>query len=113
MPIGPEVHYATEKKWDDLEIRIYTGADGKFVLYEDEFDNYNYENGAYSTITFQWDDTKKELTIEERKGSYPGMLEERKFNIVKVSADAGTGIEIVDKYDKVVTFKGKKVTVKL
>jgi len=39
LPIGPKVQYATEKKWDELEIRIYPGADGEFVLYEDENDN--------------------------------------------------------------------------
>ena len=31
------------KKWDNLTIRIYPGADADFTLYEDEFDNYNYE----------------------------------------------------------------------
>ena len=111
--MGPEVQYATEKKWDNLEIRVYPGTDGKFVLYEDELDNYNYEKGFYSTITFQWDDANKELIIGERKGSFPGMLEERKFNIVKVSTKAGTGMKVVDKYDKVVTYKGNKVKVKL
>jgi alpha-D-xyloside xylohydrolase len=50
IPFGPKVQYATEKKWDNLEIRVYEGADGEFVLYEDENDNYNYEKGAYSTI---------------------------------------------------------------
>ena len=113
IPMGPEIQYATEKKWDNLEIRVYPGADGKFVLYEDELDNYNYEKGVYSTIIFQWDDANKELTIGERKGSFPGMLEERKFNIVKVSSKAGTGMEAVDKYEKVVDYKGDKVTVKL
>lgn len=54
LPIGPKVQYATEKKWDNLEIRIYEGANGEFTLYEDEGDNYNYEKGAYSTITFNW-----------------------------------------------------------
>ncbi|MEJ2544668.1 MAG: DUF5110 domain-containing protein [Calditrichaceae bacterium] len=58
-------------------------------------------------------DANKELTIGERKGSFPGMLEERKFNIVKVSSKAGTGMEVVDKYEKVVNYKGDKVTVKL
>jgi alpha-D-xyloside xylohydrolase len=113
IPMGPEVQYATEKKWDNLEIRVYPGTDGKFVLYEDELDNYNYEKGFYSTITFQWDDANKELIIGERKGSFPGMLEERKFNIVKVSTKAGTGMKVVDKYEKVLNYKGDKVTVKL
>jgi alpha-D-xyloside xylohydrolase len=113
LPIGPKVQYATEKKWDDIEIRIYPGADGKYVLYEDEFDNYNYEKGNYSTITFTWYDVKKELAISDRKGSFPGMLNERKFNIVKVSTNNGIGIDIVEKYDKIVTYEGKKVVIGL
>ena len=113
LPIGPEVQYATEKKWDELEIRVYTGANGEFTLYEDENDNYNYEKGVFSTITFFWDDTKKVLTINDRKGTFPGMLPERKFNIVKVTSDNGTRMDTVQKYNKVVDYKGMKVMVKL
>ena len=40
----------TEKKWDNLKVCVYPGADGNFVLYEDEGNNYNYENGAYTEI---------------------------------------------------------------
>lgn len=43
IPWGPAVQYATEKSWDDLEIRVYPGANATFILYEDENDNYNYE----------------------------------------------------------------------
>jgi alpha-D-xyloside xylohydrolase len=113
LPIGPDVQYAEEKKWDNLEIRIYPGADGKFVLYEDEFDNYNYEKGVYSTITFEWDDAKKELIIGEGKGSFPGMFAERKFNIIKVSKEIGAGMEVVGRFTQVVTYEGKEVVVNL
>jgi len=113
LPVGPEVQFAAEKKWDSLEIRIYEGANGSFILYEDENDNYNYENGAYSTITFIWNDTKGTLTINDRKGSFPGMLPERKFNILKVTSGNGTGMNAVQKPNTVVDYKGKKVIVKL
>lgn len=113
IPIGPEVQYAEEKKWDNLEIKIYPGADGEFVLYEDENDNYNYENGIYSTITFRWDDSKTTLTIGERKGSFPGMLNERKFCVIKVSEKNGIGMYPPKNYDKVVSYDGKKTVVKL
>jgi alpha-D-xyloside xylohydrolase len=113
LPIGPKVQYATEKKWNNLEIRVYEGADGEFTLYEDENDNYNYEKGVYSTITFTWNDAKKTLTINDRKGSFPGMLSEHKFNIVRVAKSKGTGTTAVEKYDKEVTYAGKKVTIKL
>ena len=47
LPLGPFVQYAEEKDCDNLEIRIYKGADGEFVIYEDENDNYNYEKAKY------------------------------------------------------------------
>ena len=104
VPIGPDVQYTTEKKWDNLEIRVYAGADGEFTLYEDEFDNYNYEKGAFTTIGFKWNDKAQKLTIGERKGSYDGMLTSRKFNVViikngvaapaKAVSYSGSAIEI-------------------
>lgn len=104
IPFGPQVQFATEKKWDNIEIRVYPGANGEFTLYEDENDNYNYEKGVYSTISFIWNDAKKSLTINDRKGSFPGMLATRKFNIVIVSSGK--------KVEKVVTYSGKKVIFK-
>ena len=82
LPLGPEMQYVGEKAWDDLELRIYPGANGDFTLYEDEGDNYNYEKGQYATIAFHWNDKARTLTIDERKGSYPGMLTKRHFTIV-------------------------------
>ncbi len=113
LPVGPKVQYALEKKWDNLVIRIYEGANGEFTLYEDENDNYNYEKGVYSTITFSWNNEKKELTIGDRQGEFPGMLAEHKFNIVLVSEDKGAGMETYENYDKEITYKGNKMVVKL
>jgi alpha-D-xyloside xylohydrolase len=113
LPFGQKVQFAAEKKWDNLEIRIYAGANGEFTLYEDEGDNYNYEKGVYSTITFSWDDAKKELSIGDRKGLFSGVLTERKFSIVLVGKKKGTGMDALDKFDKVVGYSGKKVRVQL
>lgn len=107
LPLGPQVQFATEKKWDNLEIRVYPGANGSFTLYEDENDNYNYEKGAYSNITFQWNDAKQELTILDRKGSFTGMLASRTFQVTKVVAGKATGNPV-----KKVAYNGKKVSVK-
>ena len=82
VPLGPEMQYTGEKAWDELELRLYPGADGCFTLYEDEGDGYNYERGVYSTITFSWNDKTRELTIGERQGEYPGMLNNRRFTLV-------------------------------
>ena len=82
LPLGPEMQYVGEKTWDNLEIRVYPGANGSFVLYEDEGDSYNYERGIYATIPFTWNDKSRQLTIEARKGEFPGMLKSRRFTVV-------------------------------
>ena len=102
LPLGPEEQYVGEKPWDNLEMRIYPGADGSFTLYEDEGDNYNYEKGYYSTITFTWNDKARTLTIGTRQGGYQGMLLSRKFTIV-----------LPDGQQKVVDYAANEVTVKL
>ncbi len=101
LPLGPEMQYVGEKAWDNLELRVYPGADGRFVLYEDEGDNYNYEKGAYSTITLQWNDKKHTLTIGARKGEYPGMLQSRAFTVVWPDGTSNT-----------VNYQGQEINIK-
>ncbi len=112
MPIGPTVQYSSEKPWNDLQIRIYTGEDGTFTLYEDEFDGYAYENDTYSTIRFSWDDEACELTVGPRKGRYPGMLKERDFRVVVARPDAGSGLDN-ESCDIKIHYIGKEVKIKL
>ena len=102
LPLGPEMQYVGEKTWDELELRIYPGADATFTLYEDEGDNYNYEKGKYTTITMQWSDSHRTLTIGERKGSYDGMLTNRTFNVI-----------LPDGTQKSITYNGTETTVKM
>ena len=106
VPIGPDVQYSTEKPWDDLEIRVYSGANGTFCLYEDEFDNYNYENGAYTTIEFKYDNKGRQLTIGARKGSYEGMIQNRTFRITYIT-------DGIKREAKTVTYTGKKISISL
>lgn len=102
VPYGPEVQYTSEKKWDNLTLCIYPGNNGSFTLYEDEGDNYNYENEAYTEIPMNWDNASRILTIGARKGEYNGMLQKRQF-IVKT----------IDGNSKTVTYTGKRIKVKL
>ncbi|WP_027381271.1 glycoside hydrolase family 31 protein [Chryseobacterium daeguense] len=101
IPFGPDVQYAAEKKWDHLILKIYPGSDADFVLYEDEFDNYNYEKGSYTEIPIHWDDKSNALTIHSRKGKYTGMLEKRNFTIIlpngqqKAVAYSGKNIKVI------------------
>ncbi len=105
IPFGPKVQYSTEKKWDNLDVNVYTGADGNFILFEDEFDNYNYESGKYTEITFSWDDKNSTFTIGKRKGNYAGMLENRNFNITLIKPGN-------EKISKTIAYTGKATSMK-
>jgi alpha-D-xyloside xylohydrolase len=103
IPFGPDVQYATEKKWDNLILKIYPGSDADFVLYEDEFDNYNYEKGDFTEIPMHWNDKSRTLTIDTRKGKYKGMIENKNFTIIlpngqqKTMAYAGKNVKVIFK----------------
>jgi alpha-D-xyloside xylohydrolase len=112
IPMGKFIQYAGQKSTDTLELRIYQGTNGRFDLYEDQGDNYNYEKGIYSLIKFNWDEAKKTLTIDSRKGVYPGMLKKHTFNILLVNENRGTGVETSSTIDKIVKYSGKIIVVK-
>jgi alpha-D-xyloside xylohydrolase len=113
VPMGPNVEYATENPSGAIELRIYPGADGEFKFYEDENDNYNYEKGNYSTFNFKWDDQLHQLTISDRKGSFPGMVKQRRFNIILVRKDHGTDAGISSKTDKTINYSGEAIAINL
>jgi alpha-D-xyloside xylohydrolase len=109
LAMGPDLEYATQKPGDPIELRIYAGADGSFALYEDENDGYAYEKGTYATIPLRWDDARRTLTIEARKGSFPGMLVERDFRIILVGENKGVGIDPSHVVDKSVRYTGSEI----
>jgi alpha-D-xyloside xylohydrolase len=111
LPLGPDVEWAGEKPADPIELRIYPGADGDFTLYEDENDNYNYEKGAYATIPLHWDSNQSRLTIGDRQGEFPGMLQRRTFRVVFVHQNHGVGVNPSDEPDKTVQYSGTKLEV--
>ncbi|MBN1302391.1 MAG: DUF5110 domain-containing protein [Melioribacteraceae bacterium] len=112
IPMGPFLQYTTEKPADPIELRIYAGEDGSFNLYEDENDNYNYEKGIYAIIRFEWNDIERTLTINDRIGSFQGMLNNRIFEIVIVDEDSGHGLELSRQADKTVEYNGTKQIIK-
>ncbi len=112
LPMGPKMEYTTQRPADTIELRIYPGANGSFKFYEDANDNYNYEKGEYATFNFTWNDVKKQLNISARKGSFPGMLQKRIFNIVVVGDTHGIGVN-EEKADKIIEYSGKSIDVKL
>ena len=81
LAMGPVRQHVNDLPEAPVELHIYPGQDGSFMLYEDEGDGYNYEDGAFSTIDIQWNDAERQLILEARKGECAGMPERRMFKI--------------------------------
>lgn len=102
LPIGSDRQSTADNVDGKMTLRVYLGADAEFTLYEDEGTNYNCEQGKFSIIHMTWNDAKRTLTLDARKGSFEGMLTERTFEVQQLNGAT-----------KTVTYQGKKVTVKL
>ena len=114
LPIGPEMQWSDEKKPELIDLYVYAGKDGSYTLYEDEGTNYNYEKGKYAVIDFKYDDARKQVTIGARKGSFDGMLQKRRFNIILVDQKKQQGVNLAKSpKGKVVKYAGQAITVKL
>jgi len=112
IPFGPDLQYTSEKPAEEITLYVYTGANGSFNLYEDEGTNYNYEKGAFTIIPIQYNEATNTLTIGNRKGSFNGMLKQRKFNIIWVSKNKVAGIDLPSKTDYAINYSGDAISIK-
>jgi alpha-D-xyloside xylohydrolase len=106
VPFGPELMYTSEKPADPIVLYVYGGANGSFELYEDDGATYDYETGAFSRIPLTWNDATRTLTIGAREGSFTGMLTERTFQVLLVTAGKAVGFSFTPTADAMVTYSG-------
>jgi alpha-D-xyloside xylohydrolase len=112
IPVGPEIQYTTEKPADKIVLYVYMGQNGKFTLYEDENENYNYEKGSFANIDFHYNEAAGTLTIGDQKGKFDGMIKNRKFVIVAVSKNKPQAFDYEAK-GKEVSYDGHQQIIQL
>lgn len=93
VPTGPELQHTDEVPADPITLYVYAGANGSFILYEDDGLTFDYEQGAFSEIPLAYEDASAVLTIGARTGEYPGMLSSRTFRVVLVAEDNAVGFD--------------------
>ena len=113
IPFGPQMEWSDEKPAELINLYVYAGQDGEFQLYEDEGTNYNYEKGKYATIDIRYDDQTRTVTFGQRNGKFPGMLKQRRFNVVLITKDAPKPLNLDNPEGRMVEYNGKAVSVKL
>lgn len=110
--LGPNQQFIGVSKQDPLEVRIYTGADAFFTLYEDDGKS-AVPTASSSTINFDWNDEKQELSIGSQCGGSTDMLASRILNIFVVRPNHGVGVEPGLDPDRVIQYDGKAIQVGL
>jgi alpha-D-xyloside xylohydrolase len=112
VPMGPVTQYVDQMPDAPITLRVYTGADGKFTLYEDDGVSNGYMRGEFTRIPVSYDDKSGTVTIGARTGSYKGMVGKREFKVHFIKPGVSTS-SMLDASDKSVVYEGKPVTLKL
>lgn len=60
---------STEEMSDEIEVMVYSGRSGEFLLFEDAGDGYDYEQGQYLATRLSWDEEEQELSTQRICGS--------------------------------------------
>ncbi|HEV2866379.1 MAG TPA: TIM-barrel domain-containing protein, partial [Allosphingosinicella sp.] len=111
VPVGPAIQHMGEGQGAPITLHVYTGADGRFELYEDDGLSRQYLNGAYSRIPFSWDEAAQRLTIGARTGSYGGMPASRTFRIRWSGPTRPRPLELDDEGDATIVYTGTPTVV--
>ena len=100
IPMDPVRQYTGEKVSEPTTLNVYPGANGAFLLYEDDGASFNYTKGEWMGVQLAWNDARRTLSLKLAPGSkmFAGKREYR--------------VKMLDT-TKNVTFDGKAVDVKL
>jgi alpha-glucosidase (family GH31 glycosyl hydrolase) len=69
LPMGPVKQYTEEKVDAPLTVQIHPGADGNFLVYEDDGKTFNFRRGEWMGMDMAWSDARKTLTVRLAGGS--------------------------------------------
>ena len=87
LPLGPVMSYVGEKEEDELTIRIFPGADGRFELYEDDGISFAYERGERSVTRMRYEEGTEgwRLTVSAADGIFAGQPSSREITVERPS----------------------------
>jgi alpha-glucosidase/alpha-D-xyloside xylohydrolase len=90
IPMDPVRQYTAEKVDGPTELRVFPGADGNFLLYDDDGASFDYRKGAWTAIQIAYNDARKTVSLRAAHGS-----PKRKFQINGKTVDfTGRAVEI-------------------
>jgi len=111
IPTGPAIQHTGESLNAPLRLNIFTGADGRFDIYEDDGLTYGYENGGWSRIPVSYDDASGTVTLGERSGTFDGMAATRTISVRWIDGAEGSVSDFDSEADAVMTYDGDELRI--
>ncbi|MGB6122447.1 MAG: TIM-barrel domain-containing protein, partial [Bacteroidota bacterium] len=84
IPMQPKMNRTSERPVDPLILTVFSGDSGATRVYEDEGNSLGYQRGEYAWTDVHHrslEDGRHRLEIDPTEGRYPGMLEERGYEL--------------------------------
>jgi alpha-glucosidase/alpha-D-xyloside xylohydrolase len=88
LPMGPIKQYAGQESSGHLILRVYPGADGRFLLYEDDGISFGYRRGDWMGIEMRWAEEGRRLSLKLADGSRMRPPLERPIDVQKLPEQA-------------------------
>ena len=92
IPLTPVRQYTGEKVDGPLTLQVYRGANGQFLLYEDDGSTFNFRKGEWMGIQMAWNDRRRSLTLRLAEGSRMLPPMRRKIEVRLVAENATRAI---------------------
>lgn len=84
IPVDPVRQYTSEVISEPTTLKIYSGSNGSFVLYEDDGTSLDYLKNKFALTQLLWDDKSKKLTVQPGSPGNDGGLTKRVFKLVLI-----------------------------
>jgi alpha-glucosidase/alpha-D-xyloside xylohydrolase len=97
LPLGPVKQYTSETSDAPVTLCVYPGADGRFMLYEDDGVSFRYRDGDWMGIDLAWDDRGRTLSINLAPGSRMRAPLERRVEVRKMPEQAARSVVFAGK----------------
>jgi alpha-glucosidase/alpha-D-xyloside xylohydrolase len=107
IPLDPLRHYTSQTVTEATTVRVYPGADGQFVLYDDDGQSLGYRDGSDArTVWLQihWNDKARRLTFEPDKRMKQTSANGRPFRVEVVGSNVPPAT---------MEYRGRKISLKL
>jgi alpha-glucosidase/alpha-D-xyloside xylohydrolase len=97
VPLDPVRQHTAQQVSAPTTLQVYPGADGQFVLYDDDGKSLDYLRGQGNWTKLSWDDTKRRLVIEPDSRNSAQEPQQRTYDVLVLPEPTPRRVQYVGK----------------